>query len=70
MIDELISIKTNDVWELAELQEGTMFVGCKWVFKTKLDLNGKIERYKAQLVAKRYTQKEGIDYQEKFSPVS
>ena len=70
MNEEIKSMKDNDVWDLVPLPEGVKPIGYKWIFKTKRDSKGDVERYKAHLIAKGYTQKEGIDYKETFSLVS
>jgi Reverse transcriptase (RNA-dependent DNA polymerase) len=67
---EMEALKRNDTWEIVELKKGNKTVGCKWVFSVKYGANGKVERYKAMLVAKGYTQTYGIDFQETFSPVA
>ena len=57
MMKELKSMDCNRVWDLVELPDRQKYIGCKWVFKTKFDINGLIERFKARLVAKGYTYK-------------
>jgi hypothetical protein len=67
---EMKSMISNNVWDLEEIPKGAKTVGCKWVYKTMYDPNGNVEKYKARLVAKSFTQREGVDYNETFSPVS
>ena len=64
MDDEMNSIYMNGVWDLVELPHGCKPVGYKWVFKTKRDSSRQIERYKARLVVKGYSQRECIDFKE------
>ena len=67
--EEIESIKVNQVWSLVDLPAGRKAIGNKWILKIKRKADGSIDRYKACLVVKGYTQKEGIDYEETFSPV-
>ena len=55
MNQEYKSMQDNKVWELVPLPEDVKPIGCKWIFKTKRDSKGNVERYKACLVAKSYT---------------
>ena len=66
---EYKSLMENDTWELVKLPPGRKTVGCKWVFKVKQGPDGEVERFKSRLVAKGYSQRYGLDYDETFSPV-
>ena len=70
MKDEMTSMSHNKVWSLVDFPDDCRPIGCKWVFKSKHDDKGQVERYKARLMVKGYSQRKGIDFKETFSPLS
>ena len=70
MLDEMTSIEASGTWELVELPLHARPIGLKWVYKTKKDAAGVITKHKAQLVAKGYVQRQGVDFDEVFAPVA
>ena len=70
MQGEIDSINESEVWTLVKPPVGVTPVGCKWVFKRKLENDGSLGSYKARLVAQGFSQKAGEDFDETFSPVA
>ena len=70
MNEELDQIEKNSTWELVPRPSDKNIIGSKWVFKNKLNEQGKIVRNKARLVCKGYAQVEGQDFDETFAPVA
>ncbi|GJS45399.1 retrovirus-related pol polyprotein from transposon TNT 1-94 [Tanacetum coccineum] len=65
------SLRKNKTWELVDHPAGQKLVSCKWLLKIKEGIEGvQKPRYKARLVARGFIQREGIDYNEVFSPVA
>lgn len=69
MDEEIDSIEINQTWELVDLPEGKDWIGVKWVYKTKFNAVGEIDKHDAKLVAKGYAQQHGIDVTVQFSPI-
>jgi hypothetical protein len=70
MKEEYKSLLSNDTWDLVPLPKIRKLVRCKWVCRTKYGPDGKVDKHKAILVAKGFSQVEGIDYIETFAPIA
>ena len=69
MDTELQALDATKTWDIVPLPQGKNPIAYKWVYKVKCKADGSTERLKARLMVKGYTQKEGVDYTETFSPI-
>ena len=67
--EEYKSLIDMNTWDLVPLPPGRQSVSCKWVFKLKSNSDGSVDRYKARLVARGFTQQQGVDFDETYAPV-
>ncbi|MCO5559767.1 hypothetical protein L7F22_013370 [Adiantum nelumboides] len=69
ILDELQALEATNTRELVPPPEHHNIVSCKWLLKKKYHPNGSVDRYKARLVARGFTQQEGVDYFDTYSPI-
>lgn len=70
MAIEMEAVERNGTWELTELPQDRKAIDLKWIYKIKRDANGNIVKHKARIVAKGYVQKQGVDLDEVYAPVT
>ena len=70
MVDEIATLESNQAWTITSSPPHKKEIGCKWVYRVKYEADGTVERYMARLMAKRFTQQEGLDFTETFSPMA
>jgi hypothetical protein len=70
MMEEYQSITKNDVWEIVPRPKHEEVVSSKWIYKIKHAADRSIEKHKERFVARGFSQKESIDYEEKFAPIA
>ena len=70
MDEKYNSIIRNKTSKLVEFPKDKVPIGSKWLFKSKFKTNGSIDKLKAWLVAKGYSQQEGIDFEETYALVA
>lgn len=67
---EYKSLLDNKTWILVPRPMNKKIISNRWIFKTKINQKGEIEKFKASLVVRGHTQREGVDYEKTFAPVS
>ena len=70
MVDEISALHKSGTWELVSLPAGKSTIGCHWVYAVKIGPDDQVDRLKARLVVKGYTQIFGLDYSDTFAPVA
>lgn len=69
-LNELNALKKNQTWTLVDRPENKNIITCKYVFRIKRNKEGGIDRFRARLVARGFSQKKGEDFDETFAPVA
>ena len=70
MDEEIECIKKNQTWEMVDVPKDKDVINVKWIYKTKQDVDGNVQKHKERMVARGFRQQHGIDLNETFAPVA
>ena len=70
MASKIAALEANQTWVITPLPPYKRAIGCKWVYRVKYNADGSLDRYKARLAAKGFTQQASLDFTDTFSPVA
>jgi hypothetical protein len=70
VVEEYTSIMRKEFWDIISRLEGKSIVSSRWIYKIKHVADGKIEKFKERFLVRGFSEKEGVDYKDKFSPLS
>lgn len=70
MGEEITTLEVNCIWSIVSLHADKIPISCKWLNKVKFKADGSVDRYKARLVARVFTQQTGVDFIDTFPPVA
>jgi hypothetical protein len=70
MDEEIRCIENNQTWKFVDVPANKVVISVKWIYKTKQDVEGNVQKHKERLVARCFTQQPGIDFNETFAPVA
>jgi len=70
MVEEYDSIVWNSVWDVAPTPENKSVVSSCWLYTVKKVADGSVDKHNVRFVVRGFSQVEGIDYDETFSPVA
>jgi mannosyltransferase OCH1-like enzyme len=70
MKEEYNSLLENQTWDMVPLPLDRKFVRCIWIYRTKKEIDGQVNKYKERLVSKGFQYIHEIDYDETFAPIA
>lgn len=68
--EKISTLKKNETWDLVIFPNGILSISCKWLHKVKMKSDGSTKHHKIRLIARKFLQKYGVDFDETYCPIA